>query len=124
MLSQWQKLARKSVVIFGSKKLRWSYAEKNTNREAARKFSVDESMVRRWRKVIDTSDLQQKPEKLSKSKRNFRGGKKPILAYLEEELLERIIDDRDRHLHVPCKLITAWALDIAEKHNIKDFQAS
>ena len=52
--------------------------------------------------------------KLSKRKRNFGGGKKPVLADLEEELLQRIIDDRDRHLHVPCKLITAWALDIAE----------
>ena len=81
-------------------------------------------MVRRWREVIDTNDLQQKPSKLSKRKRNFGGGKKPILADLEEELLERIIDDRDRHLHFPCKLITAWALDIAGKHNIMDFQAS
>ena len=35
------------------------YAEENTNREAARKFSVDESMVRRWRNAIDMSDLQQ-----------------------------------------------------------------
>ena len=74
--------------------------------------------------MIDTSDLQQSPAKLSKRKRNFGGGRKPVLADLEEELLERIIDDRDRHLHVPCKLITAWAVDIADKHNITDFQAS
>ena len=53
------------------------YAEKNINREAARKFSVDESMVRRWRKVIDTSDLQQIPAKLSKRKRNSGGCKRP-----------------------------------------------
>ena len=53
------------------------YAEKNTNCEAARKFSVDESMVRRWRKVIDTSDLQQSPAKLLKRKRNFGEGKNP-----------------------------------------------
>ena len=26
------------------------YAEENSNREAGRKFSIDESMVRRWRK--------------------------------------------------------------------------
>ena len=100
------------------------HTEKNTNREAARKFSVDESMARRCRKVIDTSDLQQSPAKLSKRKRNFGGGKKPVLADLEEELLEIVIDDRDRHLHVPCKLITDWALDIAEKQNIMGFQVS
>ena len=46
-----------------------------------------------------------------------------MLTDLDEELLERIIGDRDRHLHVLCELITAWALDIAEKHNIIDFQA-
>ena len=57
--------------------------------------------------MIGTSDLQQKLGKLSKRKRNFGGGIKPVLADLEEELLQRIIDDRDRHLHVPCKLITA-----------------
>ena len=47
-----------------------------------------------------------------------------MLEDLEEDLLERIIDERERHLHVPCKLITTWALEIAEKHGIKDFQAS
>ena len=26
------------------------YAEENSNREAGRKFSIDESMIRRWRK--------------------------------------------------------------------------
>ena len=31
------------------------HAEETNNREAARKYSVDESMVRRWRKII-TSD--------------------------------------------------------------------
>ena len=74
--------------------------------------------------MIDTSDLQQSLAKLSKRKRNFGGCKKPVLADLEEELLQRIIDDQDRHLHVPCKLITPWALDIAEKHIIMGFQAS
>ena len=72
---------------FRFKEVAVKYADKNTNRQAARKFSVDESMVRRWRKVIDTSDLQQSPAKLSKRKRNFRGCKKPVLADLEEELL-------------------------------------
>ena len=47
-----------------------------------------------------------------------------MLGNLEEDLLERIIDERERHLHVPYKLRTTWALEIAEKHGIKDFQAS
>ena len=28
------------------------YAEENSNREAGRKFSINESMVRRWRKIL------------------------------------------------------------------------
>ena len=47
-----------------------------------------------------------------------------MLGDLEEDLLDRIIDERERHLHVPCKLITIWALEIAAKHGIKDFQTS
>ena len=91
------------------------HAEETNNREAARKYSVHESMVRKWRKII-TSDSS---AALTKRKRNFGGGTKPVLGDLEEDLLERIIDKRERHLHVPCKLITTWALEIAEKHGIK-----
>ena len=80
---------------FRFKKAAVKYVKNNTNREAARKFSDDESMVQRWRKVIDTSDSQQRPKNLSKQKRNFGGGKKPTLADLEEDLLEKIIDDQD-----------------------------
>ena len=81
------------------------HAEETNNREAARKYSVDESMVRRWRKIISDSSPA-----LTKRKQNFGGGTKPVLGDLEEDLLERIIDERERHLHVPCKLITTWAL--------------
>ena len=96
------------------------HAEETNNWEAVRKYSVDESMVRRWRKII-TSDSS---AALTQRKQNFGGGTKPVLGDLEEDLLERIIDKRERHLHVPCKLITTWALEIAEKDGIKDFQAS
>ena len=78
------------------------HAEETNNREAARKYSVDESMIRRWRKII-TSDSS---AALTKRKQNFGGGTKPLLGDLEEDLLERITDERKRHLHVPCKLIT------------------
>ena len=40
------------------------YAEENSNREADRKFSIDKSMVRRWRKksseISDKSSSQSK----------------------------------------------------------------
>ena len=63
------------------------YAQENSNREAGRKFSIDESMVRRWRKK--SSEISDKP-----------------LGNLEEELVEKIIDECEKHQHVPCKLIT------------------
>ena len=81
-------------------------AEETNNREAARKYSVDESMVRRWRKIIANDSSAA----LTKRKRNFGGGTKPVLGDLEEDLLERINGERERHLHVPYKLITIWAL--------------
>ena len=33
------------------------YAEENSNREAGRKFSIDESMVRRWRKKFSNYSI-------------------------------------------------------------------
>ena len=72
-------------------------------------------------KVLETST---KAIKTIETKTTLWRRQKPVLADLKEELLERIIDDREGHLHIPCKLITAWTSDIAEKHNVKDFQAS
>ena len=82
------------------------HAEETNNWEATRKYSVDENMVRRWRK-IKASDSS---AALTERKRNFGGGTKPVLGDLEADLLERIIDEQERHLHIPCKLITTWAL--------------
>ena len=64
------------------------HAEETNNQKAARKYSVDESMVRRWRKII-TSDSS---AALSKRRRSFGGGKKLVLEDLEQDLQERIID--------------------------------
>ena len=82
------------------------HAEETNNRKATRKYAVDESMVRRWRKIIASDSSAA----LTKRKRNFGGGTRPVLENLEEDLLVRIIDERERHFHVPCKLITTWAL--------------
>ena len=80
------------------------YAEENSNIEAGRKFSIDESMVRRWRKK--SSEISGKSSSQSKKRRLSGGGRKPYLGNREEELLEKIIDEREKHHHVPCKLIT------------------
>ena len=54
------------------------YAEENSNREAGRKFSIDKSMDRRWRKksseISDKSSSQSKKRKLSDGERKpFHG---------------------------------------------------
>ena len=97
------------------------YAEENSNREAGRKFSIDESMVRRWRKK--SSEIRDKSSSQSKKRRLSGGWRKPFLGNLEE-LVEKIIDKREKHHHVPCKLITVWAQQLATEHNLHQFRAS
>ena len=73
-------------------------AEETTNRQAARKFAVDVSMIR-----------QQYIQQIkSKRKRLAGAGRKPVLCDLEE-LLEKISDEREKHYHVACKILTVWA---------------
>ena len=54
------------------------YAEENSNREADRKFSIDESMVRRWRKK--SSEISDKSSSQSKKRSLSGGGRKPFLG--------------------------------------------
>ena len=54
------------------------YAEENSNTEAGRKFSIDESMVRRWRKK--SSEISDKSSSQSKKRRLSGGGRKPFLG--------------------------------------------
>ena len=100
-------------------------ADETTNRQAARKFAVDESMIRRWRKnsskIGDESSFM---IEISEKKRLSGAGKKPVLGDLEEELLQKIIDEREKHHHVASKMITVWAQELAAAHNLNDFQAS
>ena len=98
------------------------YADENSNREAGGKFSIDESMVRRWRKK--SSEIINKSSSQSKKRRLSVGGRKPFLGNLEEELVEKIIDEREKHHHVPCKLITVWVHQLATEHNLHEFRAS
>ena len=98
------------------------YAVENSNREARRKFSIDENMVRRWRKK--SSEISDKSSSQSKKRRLSGGGRKPLLGNLEEELVEKIIDEREKHHHVPLKLITVWVQQLATEHNLHEFCAS
>ena len=98
------------------------YAEENSNRKAGRKFSIDESMVRRWRKK--SSEISDKSSCQSKKRKPSCGGRKPFLGNLEEELVEKIIHEREKHHPVPCKLITVWAQQLATEHNLHEFRAS
>lgn len=42
--------------------------------------------------------------------------------FAEQDLLERIIEERERHLYIPCELIFAWALQIAENMALRTFK--
>ena len=76
------------------------YAEENSNREAGRKFSIDESMVRPWKEK--SSEISDKSSSQSKKRRLSGGEWKTFLGNLEKELVEKIIDEREKHHHVPC----------------------
>ena len=54
------------------------YAEENSNREACRKFSIYENMVRGWRKK--SSEISDKSSSQSKKRRLSGGGWKPFLG--------------------------------------------
>ena len=54
------------------------YAEENSNREAGRKVSIDESIVRRWRKK--SSEISDKSSSQNKKRRLPDGGRKPFLG--------------------------------------------
>ena len=49
------------------------------------------------------------------------GGGKPCHGNLEVELVEKIIDEREKRHQVPCKLITVWAQQLAIEHNLHEF---
>ena len=91
-----------------------NFAEENNNRDAGRKFNVDESQVRRWRQKKNSflSETDAKRRKLQ------GGGRKPVLGEIEEELMQKIFHEREQHHHVPCKLAyekqIKWVLDASE----------
>ena len=69
-------------------------------------------------------EISDKSSSQSKKTRLPSGRWKQFLGNLEEELVEKIIDKREKHHHVPCKLITVWAQRLATEHNLDEFRAS
>ena len=100
------------------------HAEKTSNREAGRKFQIDESMVRRWHKTKEQIEKSVAKGDLSKRKRIEGAGRKPCLGSIEEALMEKICNEREEKQNVSCKLITLWALELARENGLTSFGAS
>lgn len=95
-------------------------AEETNNLEAARKFSVDESNVRRWRK--DTL-LESEP----KAKRARRGPKTGQFPEMEEEIKQWVDEKRQNGYGVSRLAIRLYTLRLAKSGKYEgtiDFKAS
>ena len=82
------------------------YAEKSSNREAGRKYKVDEKCVRYWKQ--QKNDLACIPTK----KRIPGGGRKAKLPDMEEQLATWITDQRAHNLRVTRSGIQQKALQL------------
>ena len=81
-------------------------------------------LMKAWFADGESSKISDKSSSQSKKRKLSSGGRKPFLGNLEEELMDKIIDEREKHHYVPCKLITAWAQQLATEHNLHEFRAS
>ena len=93
------------------------YAEKNSNRGAARKFSVDDKRVREWRK--QKNSLTELP---TKKRRLEGGGRKAAYPNLEEVLVSWIEQLREENLRVTRSSVQAKALELVPQE--EEFVAS
>uniref|UniRef100_A0A3B3BHW9 HTH CENPB-type domain-containing protein n=1 Tax=Oryzias melastigma TaxID=30732 RepID=A0A3B3BHW9_ORYME len=92
-----------------------SYAEEHGNRAAAREYKINESMVRKWRKL--ENELRQ----AKKTQLSFRGHKAK-LPELEERLERWIIEQRASGRSVSTVTIRLRAVTLAEEMNIEHFK--
>eukprot|EP00795_Rhopilema_esculentum_P004895 gene4894-21227_t len=99
-------------------------AEKCSNREAGRQFKIDESMVRRWRQNKSKLELAYHQPGLASKKKKLGVGRKPWLSTIEDDLMGKIVHEREQQHHVPYKLIQAWAQEMAQDNGITEFRAS
>ena len=99
-------------------------AENCSNREAGRQFKIDESMVRRWRQNKSKLELAYHQPGLASKKKKLGVGRKPWLSTIEDDLMEKIVHEREQQHHVPYKLIQVWAQQMAHDNGITEFRAS
>lgn len=92
-----------------------SYAEEHGNRAAAREFKINESMVRKWRKL--KNELRQ----VKKTQLSFRGHQ-ARWPELEERLEQWIIEQRTSGRSVSTVTIRLKAVSLAEEMKIEHFK--
>ncbi|KAL6491395.1 hypothetical protein MHYP_G00017400 [Metynnis hypsauchen] len=92
-----------------------SYAAVHGNRAAARQFSVNESMVRKWRK--QENELRQ----VKKSRQSFRGNN-ARWPQLEDQLEQWISEQRTAGRSVSTVTIRLKATTIAQEIKLENFQ--
>ena len=92
------------------------YAEMNTNRGAATKYSVNDKQVR-----MKKEDLKDLPKK---KKRIDGGGRKPRLPDVETVLMAWIDELRAGHLRITCSEIQRKATELARNEGDTEFIAS
>jgi hypothetical protein len=92
-----------------------AFAETHGNRAAGREFSINESMVRKWRKMKDALT------ETKKSRKSFRGNKArwPVL---EEQVEAWVHEERAAGRLVSTVSIGLKAKTIADELQIKEFQ--
>ena len=81
--------------------------KRTSNREAGRRFGVDEKRVREWK-----LQRQRLKDTDSKKKRLVGGGVKPKYPEAEEALASYIEEMRSRNLHVTTKAVMRKALKL------------
>lgn len=94
-----------------------SYAEEKGNRAAGKRFEVDESCIREWRKKKKIL------EQIPKQKKSLRYRKEKF-PEMEKELTECINElQKVRNSKVPVVEIRKMAMDIAKRDNLEGFTA-
>ena len=95
------------------------YAESNTNRGSAAKFSVNENQVRQW--WMQKGKVKELPKK---KRRVDGGGRKPQLPDMDTTLVAWIDELRAENLRITCTGVQKKATDLARSEGDAQFAAS
>ena len=93
-------------------------AEKCSNREAGRRFAIDESLVRRWRQ--NKSKLEEAYSQPTEAKKKKLGsGRKSYLPTFDTELAGRYAHGGEKQQNQsPSNIIQVWERKMAHGHDI------